>query len=362
MIAAALVLTLGVSSAGVAQYTPKAKSGNGGATVTKRTQPTRPAARRTAPTMPISVTKEESGGEVDLPVRTDTATVTFIESGKVTRAAPMASVMDTASIRRMIDTMGTSKAVAVPPFLMTRFGVVYVGLAAGASVPSGDIYNGYNPGKNVTMSIGLESLRGLTGLQLDLAYDQLRGRPTFRNNGQTTTIVTTFGGGYSTGAPRPSTPAGGSGGSGGSGTSGGSGGYSGTARVAGHDTQLWSAMLDGKLRLPVFGPRALAALYVVAGGGVHYFGNYSGTFARTNPAAEQTRFPNAAPYDSTGATGAEYSSSGYSALMRFGTNAGAGVQWSAGPVALFVEGRYVTVFTKDRRTNYWPIVLGVTSR
>jgi hypothetical protein len=278
--------------------------------------------------------------------------------------------MDTAAIRRMIDTMGTSKVVAVPPFLMTRFGVVYVSLAAGASVPSGDIYNGYNPGKNVTMSIGLESLKGLTGLQLDLAYDQLRGRPTFRNNGQTTTIVTTFGGGYRTGAPSPTAPAGGSGGSGGSGGtggsgtsggSGGSGGYTGTARVAGYDTQLWSAMLDGKLRVPVFGPRASAALYIVAGGGVHYFGNYSGTFARTNPAAEQARFPNAVHYDTT--ANAEYSSgSGYSALTRLGANAGAGVQWKAGPVALFVEGRYVTVFTRDRPTSYWPVVLGVTSR
>jgi hypothetical protein len=358
MIAGTLALTLGVSSA-MAQYAPKAKAGNRTASASKRTvQPARHAApRRTRSTTRISVTKIEAGGEVALPARTDTATVTFIRSDTVTRAVATTAVMDTTSIRRMIDTMGTSSAVVVPPFVMTRFGVVYVGVAAGASIPSGDVYNGYNPGKNVTMSMGLESLSGLTGLRLDVSYDQLRGRPTFRNNGQTTTIVTTFGGGYRTGAPSPSAPTGGTGSTGGSGSTGG---YTGTARVAGQDTQLWSAMLDGKLRVPFFGSRASTALYVVAGGGVHYFGNYDGTFARTNPAAEQARFPNAADYDTVGTS---YSTnSGYSTLTRFGANAGVGAQWGVGAAALFVEGRYVTVFTKDRRTNYWPVVLGVTFR
>jgi hypothetical protein len=241
---------------------------------------------------------------------------------------------------------------------MTPFGSLYVALAAGASMPSGDIYNGYNPGMNLTMSLGLESMTRLSGLRLDLAYDQLKGRPTFRNNGQTTTIVTTFGGGYSTPTSAPVSGGGGSGGSSG-GATGGSSGYTGTAKVAGEATQLWSAMLDGKLRLPFFRSRSSTEVYVLAGGGLHYFRNYGGTFARTNPAAEQQRFPNA-PYD-TAAAGYS-SSSEYAALTRFGANGGVGLQWGLGGAALFVEGRYVTIFTRDRRTNYWPVVLGVMSR
>ena len=79
---------------------------------------------------------------------------------------------------------------------------------------------------NVTMSLGVESMTKPLGLQLDLAYDQIRGRQTFRNNGQTTTTITTIGG-YSTGAA-PLAPSGSSGGSAGSagGSAGGSGGGS----------------------------------------------------------------------------------------------------------------------------------------
>ena len=119
-------------------------------------------------------------------------------------------------------------------------------------------------------------------------------------------------------------------------------------------------MLDGRLRLPAIGRRIATQFYGVAGGGVHYFRNYSETFAHTNPAAEQARFPNNAQYGTTGSAYA--SNSPYASLTRFGANAGMGVQWMVGGAALFVEGRYVTVFTKDRPTTYWPIVLGVTSR
>src|SRR5207237_6142639 len=108
------------------------------------------------------------------------------------------ATFDPSAIRKMIDTMGFAH-VQQSPFFMTPLGAIYASAAAGASIPSGDIYNGYNPGMNVTMSLGVESMTKPLGLQLDVAYDQIRGRQTFRNNGQTTATITTIGG-YSTGA------------------------------------------------------------------------------------------------------------------------------------------------------------------
>jgi hypothetical protein len=217
--------------------------------------------------------------------------------------------------------------------------------------------------------MGWQPSGSLFGLRLDVAYDRLSARSTFRNNGQSATLVTLANGTYTTGGT-PAT-------SGGSTTTGGTtntpantggGYYNGVATLANADAALASAMLDGKMKIPVFGSRSPASLYAVAGGGLHYFLNYAKSLALTNPAAEQEKF--AALHQAVTAAAAAglpyststYTNSGYSAVTRFGANGGAGIQWAMGASDLFLEGRYVTVFTKDRTTNYWPIVLGVTWR
>ena len=43
----------------------------------------------------------------------------------------------------------------------------------------------------------------------------------------------------------------------------------------------------------------------------------------------------------------------------FGINAGAGFNFQAGAVGLFVEGRFHNVFTEDESTNFIPITLGI---
>jgi hypothetical protein len=43
----------------------------------------------------------------------------------------------------------------------------------------------------------------------------------------------------------------------------------------------------------------------------------------------------------------------------FGINAGAGFDFVAGAVGLFVEGRFHNVFTEDESTNFIPITVGV---
>ena len=43
----------------------------------------------------------------------------------------------------------------------------------------------------------------------------------------------------------------------------------------------------------------------------------------------------------------------------FGINAGAGFDFQAGAVALFVEGRFHNVFSDGSNTNFIPITVGV---
>lgn len=369
-----------VAAAGILALVPAARvSGQQGDT----TQRASSAKKKPTAATRIKLTKNETrtaGGEVVMPVRSDTMTRTETTTAAVPTVPDTSARTDTIPTPdtvRVVDTT-IAQPVTTPDTtaridttaqprpmrtINTRFGKVYFGLAAGASVPSGDIYNGYNPGVNLTLPVGWDSPRLPLGLRFDLSYDRLMARSTFRNNGQTTALVTTTGtSGYSTGTA--TTPAASSGSTTGSTAGTSTSGYSGTARVANSDASLASAMLDAKLRLPVFGARSSTFLYALAGGGLHYFFNYQNSLALTNPAAEQAKFAALhAHNNSVGTTAynsASYSSSGYSAVTRFGTNAGAGMQWGVGPANMFVEGRYVTVLTKDRHTNYWPILLGIS--
>ena len=45
---------------------------------------------------------------------------------------------------------------------------------------------------------------------------------------------------------------------------------------------------------------------------------------------------------------------------QFALNGGGGLSFGVGAASLFVEGRYVRVFTEGRRTDYIPVTLGIT--
>jgi hypothetical protein len=47
-------------------------------------------------------------------------------------------------------------------------------------------------------------------------------------------------------------------------------------------------------------------------------------------------------------------------VTRFAANGGGGVSWGLGNVSLFVEGRWVRVFTQNRNTDYVPVTVGLT--
>jgi hypothetical protein len=47
-------------------------------------------------------------------------------------------------------------------------------------------------------------------------------------------------------------------------------------------------------------------------------------------------------------------------VTRFALNGGAGLSWGIGAASLFVEGRYVRVFTQNRDTDFIPLSIGLT--
>src|SRR5437763_992843 len=151
-----VALTFSVSILGRAQ-SPDSAGTHKRAAATKTTpaHPTTKQRARSATRIPL--TKQEAGGEVDLAPSTDTAAVAFVPSDTLAPSVFSTATFDPTAIRKMIDTMGFAH-VQQSPFFMTPLGALYASAAAGTSIPSGDIYNGYNPGMNVTMSLGVESM------------------------------------------------------------------------------------------------------------------------------------------------------------------------------------------------------------
>ena len=111
-------------------------------------------------------------------------------------------------------------------------------------------------------------------------------------------------------------------------------------------------MADVKLRLPFSGQFAGATtgFYAIGGVGAHYLRNYGSTFAVTNPGTNISD------------EGTSVSLNDNGSLWRFGANAGGGISFGLGKTELFVESRYVRLFTSHERTNYVPIVVGLSFR
>jgi hypothetical protein len=188
---------------------------------------------------------------------------------------------------------------------LTR-GNFYVGFAAGASMPSGRFGDAYNNGWSATVPIGWRPANGPLGIRLDLAYSKWGG-----------------------------------------------------ATVDGVKLQsaaVWDGMLDATIDMPL-GAKKTSSFYLVGGGGVHYFPDYGGETYSVAPGDTSTAPP-------TGPSGPGYQlnsvvTSENSSTTKLGLNGGAGFSFGLPHSTLFVETRYVTVFTKDERTNYWPIVGGL---
>jgi len=183
----------------------------------------------------------------------------------------------------------------------------YIGVAAGASMPSGEFRDLYRDGWSASVPIGWRAPNSPLGLRADIAYSKWGGE----------TI---------------------------------DGVKLGSAAV-------WDGMLDATLDMP-FGANKAASLYLVGGGGVHYFPKYGGE--SYSVATDSTSKTSPTPPGGYPQVNAVVASGERSSTTRLGLNGGAGLSYTMPRgSALFLETRYVTVFTKNERTNYWPLVGGI---
>ena len=179
-----------------------------------------------------------------------------------------------------------------------------VGIHGGSNFPQNQINDFYEPGLNLGGHVGWQPMMSPLGLRLNVSWNRLNGRDLANQ-----TI----------------------------------GGVRYEADLANAD--LVSGFADAKLRLPHFGrANMLSGLYAIGGGGITYFRNYSQFGATTGTPAGQNVVRTFDAQDVT----------------RFALNGGAGLSFGIGPVALFVEGRYVRVFTAGQDTDFVPVTLGLS--
>lgn len=184
----------------------------------------------------------------------------------------------------------------------------YIGLGAGASMPSGQFRNVYKDGWSATVPLGWRPANSPLGMRADIAYSKWGGETV-------------------------------------------DGVKLGSAAV-------WDGMLDATLDMP-FGTNKTSSFYLLGGGGVHYFPKYGGASSSTaTPGDTTTTTPPPGGYPQVNYT--TTTSGDRSSTTRLGLNGGAGLSFGLPQgSALFLETRYVTVFTKNQRTNYWPLVGGI---
>ncbi|HET7552262.1 MAG TPA: hypothetical protein VFK04_13315 [Gemmatimonadaceae bacterium] len=105
------------------------------------------------------------------------------------------------------------------------------------------------------------------------------------------------------------------------------------------DASVWSGALDLTLQFP-FGSSG-SSFYLMGGGGIHHFRDVG------------------SDNGSAIIDGTALSSNGDNTLTKAGVNGGLGLNFGFGRAKLFLESRFVSVFTEGENSNYVPIILGV---
>ena len=105
------------------------------------------------------------------------------------------------------------------------------------------------------------------------------------------------------------------------------------------DANVWSGALDLTLQFP-FGSSG-SSFYLMGGGGIHHF---------TDVGSDN---------GSAIIDGTALSSNADNSLTKAGVNGGLGLNFGFGRAKLFLESRFVSVFTEGKNSNYVPIILGV---
>jgi hypothetical protein len=177
----------------------------------------------------------------------------------------------------------------------------YLGLGGAAEIPQNAMRDYYRTGWGVEGQLGWDPVNSPLGLRLNLGYARLQNQTQFSQL---------------------------------------------------RDPQIYQAVVDAKLRLP-FGRGLLSGLYAVGGGGVYYFRNYTNTL-------NVTTNPGTGGQGNGGAGGSVTNVFNAEDKTQFGANVGGGIQFGVGNAALFVESRYVRIFTPNRNTDMVPVVAGLT--
>jgi len=176
---------------------------------------------------------------------------------------------------------------------------LYFGVQGGANLPQNGLRNAYRTGFNGGLQLGYDPETSPIGLRVNALYNRFRGD----NNNRF--------------ALRPNNAT---------------------------DAETYTAFADATLRLP-FGKflGATSGFYLLGGPGVTLIRNYPAFRTQTNIE------PGASLNNNIGKNN----------VTRFALNGGAGLEYGIGNTSLFVEGRYVRLFTQGQDTDYVPLNFGL---
>ena len=215
--------------------------------------------------------------------------------------APAPAAVDTTTSVTTTTTTTTSTGELPAPMMGAMRSGFYVGLSGKADIPQNNLRDFYRTGYGVEGQLGWDPVNSPLGLRLNLGYTRLQNQTQFSQL---------------------------------------------------RDPQIYQAVGDAKLRLP-FGSGLLSGLYAVGGGGVYYFRNYTNTL-------NVTTNPGTGGQGNGGAGGSVTNVFNAEDKTQFGANVGGGIQFGIGNASLFVESRYVRIFTPNRNTDMVPVAAGLT--
>lgn len=181
---------------------------------------------------------------------------------------------------------------------MVAGGSMYWGLGGGGAIPGDNLDGGFDTGFNATLLTGWRAYGSPWGVRLDATYNQLSG-----------------------------------------------GVISG---VQMDDASVMSGMLDATFDVP-WGAAARSGVYLLGGVGIHRIGGFDIDSEDLDRLLDRNN--DGVPDEPEIIT---------ETSTDFGVNAGLGFRFGVGGASLFLEGRWVNVFTEFNDTRYFPIVLGIT--
>ena len=267
------------------------------------------ASAAAAQTLPVRKDPMPVRKETPTPAPTPTPVTPAPTPAPEPAPAPMAvdttpRVDTTTSVTTTTTTTVESTGEVLPPMRTTRFGNgLYFGIQGGANFPQNEINNVYEAGVGAGAQLGWDPVNSPLGLRVNAMWNRLNGKDVADGPINNVTFNNV------------------------------------------PNADLYSVFGDAKLRLP-FGRflGATSGLYAVGGGGVTYFRNYANFTGGTGIGTGNSVTNTFNPEDKT----------------QFALNGGGGLSFGVGNVSLFVEGRYVRVFTQGPRTDYVPVTVGLT--